>query len=100
MGTGDRQNTPDANTVVFGVNCDHSFVHAAFKKQYDIPYDLLADTSREMTKAYDMFSGVEPFNCAKRGTVVIGPDGKVKHHSEVGVEDVRSAESIVAVASA
>src|SRR5678815_4323856 len=35
---------PDANTRVFGVSCDSPFSHAAFKKQYNIPYDLLADT--------------------------------------------------------
>lgn len=94
------QIAPTADTVVFGVNCDHSFSHQAFKKQFNIPYDLLADTSREMSRAYEMFSGVEPFNCAKRGTVVIGPDGRVKHVSVVGVEDVRSPDAIAAAVKA
>src|SRR6185312_12375278 len=51
----------DADTVVFGVSTDHPFAHAAFKKQYNIPYDLLSDTSRKMVKAYDLFLGEEPF---------------------------------------
>ncbi|MBV8781923.1 MAG: redoxin domain-containing protein [Phycisphaerae bacterium] len=54
----------DSDTVVFGVNCDHPFCHEAFRKQYGIPYDLLSDTNRKMVKAYGMFSGEEPFNCA------------------------------------
>ncbi|HEX8324321.1 MAG TPA: peroxiredoxin [Tepidisphaeraceae bacterium] len=94
------QIAPDAGTVVFGVNCDHPFSHAAFKKQYGIPYDLLSDPTRAMAKAYDMFSGLEPFNCAKRGTVVIGPDGRIRSWSEAGVDEVRTPESLVAVASA
>src|SRR5436853_7053696 len=38
---------PDKDTVVFGVSTDHPFAHAAFKKQYNIPYDLLADPTRK-----------------------------------------------------
>jgi peroxiredoxin len=80
------------NTVVFGINCDHAFSHAAFKKEYKIQYDLLSDTSRETVKAYDMFSGVEPFNCAKRGTVVIDPDGRIKSITEYSVDEPRTPE--------
>src|SRR5947208_3191911 len=48
---------PDPDTVVFGVSTDSPFSHAAFKKQYNIPYDLLADPTRKMVKAYGMFAG-------------------------------------------
>jgi peroxiredoxin len=69
--------TAGQDAVVFGVSCDSPFTHAAFKKQYNIPYDLLADVNRKIVKAYDMFMGDEPFNCGKRGTIVIGKDGKI-----------------------
>ena len=85
---------PDDATVVYGVNADHPFSHAAFRRQYDIPYPLLSDPTRRMIRAYDMFGGEEPFNCAKRGTVVIGPDGTIRHHSSVGVDDVRPVEAL------
>ena len=91
---------PDAATVVFGVNCDSPFSHDAFKKAYAIPYDLLSDPTREMVKAYDMFGGVTPFNCAKRGTVVIDAAGRISHYAVAGVDEVRTPESLVAVASA
>src|SRR5882757_4331707 len=42
----------DDNTVVYGVSTDSPFAHAAFKKQFGIPYDLLADTNRKASKAY------------------------------------------------
>src|SRR5580658_7742592 len=60
-----------ADAVVFGINCDHPFSHAEFRKQNKIPYDLLSVTTRSVVKAYGMFAGEEPFNCSKRGTVVI-----------------------------
>src|SRR5438477_3949015 len=44
----------DKDTVVFGVSTDQPFSHAAFKKQYNIPYDLLADVNRKVVKAYDL----------------------------------------------
>src|SRR5476649_2708091 len=50
------------NAAVFGVSTDSPFSHAAFKKQYSIPYDLLSDTSRKVCKAYGMFAGEEPYN--------------------------------------
>ena len=87
------------DTLVFGVNCDHAFSHAAYRKQYDIPYPLLSDTSREMTKAYGMFSGVEPFNCAKRGTVVIDKQGKIAAYEPVEIEHVRGVDEVRKLAS-
>jgi peroxiredoxin len=83
-----------ADTVVFGVSCDSPFTHAAFKKQYGIPYDLLADVGRKVVKAYDLFLGEEPFNCGKRGTVVIGKDGKITHWHEQPTLEERKVEEL------
>src|SRR5581483_5571958 len=47
------------DAVMFGVSCDSPFCHAAFRRQYNIPYDLLADPTRKMVKAYDMWAGEE-----------------------------------------
>ena len=90
----DKLNGPDADTVIFGVSCDSPFSHAAFRKQYNIPYDLLADTSRKMVKAYGMFAGEDPYNCSKRGTVVVGKDGKIAHYHEQPMRDPRSVEDL------
>ncbi len=89
----------DDNTVVFGVSCDSPFSHAAYKKQYNIPYDLLADPTRKMVQAYDMFAGLEPYNCSKRGTVVIDANGKVAHYEEVAMREPRSVEAIASAAA-
>jgi peroxiredoxin len=90
------QIAPDANTVVFGVSCDSPFSHAAFKKQYGIPYSLLADPTRKMAKAYGLWAGEEPFNCTKRGTVVIGADGRIAHWHEQPMKEARRVQDLAA----
>lgn len=83
-----------SDAVVFGVSCDSPFTHAAFKKQYGIPYDLLSDPTRKMVKAYDLFMGEEPFNCGKRGTVVIDKDGKIAHWHEQPIREERKVTDL------
>lgn len=90
----------DAETIVFGVSCDSPFCHAAFRKQYGIPYDLLSDPTRKMAKAYGMFAGEEPYNCTKRGTVVIARDGKISFYQEVAMREARKVEALAAAARA
>src|SRR5438105_3952539 len=85
---------PGNDAVVFGVSCDSPFCHAAFKSQYKIPYDLLSDTTRKMVKAYGMFAGEEPYNCSKRGTVVIGPDGRITHYQESPMREARKVDDL------
>jgi peroxiredoxin len=89
----------DANTVVFGVSCDSPFSHEAYKKQYDIAYDLLSDPTRKMVQAYGMFAGLEPYNCSKRGTVVIDAAGKIAHYEEVPMREPRTIAAIAAAAA-
>ena len=95
------QNGPD--TVVFGVSCDSPFSHAAYKTQFGIPYSLLSDPTRKMAKAYGMWAGEEPYNCTKRGTVIIDRTGKIRHYEEVPMREPRKTEDLkrlVAQASA
>jgi len=90
----DKLNGPDADTVVFGVSTDSPFAHAAFRKQYNIPYDLLADPTRRMVKAYGMFAGEEPYNCGKRGTVIVDRDGKITYYKEQPMKEPRQVEEL------
>ncbi len=84
----------DDQTVVFGVSCDSPFCHAAFRKQYDIPYDLLSDPTRRMAKAYGMWAGEEPYNSTKRGTVIIAKDGKVAFVKEQPMKGPRTVDAL------
>src|SRR5215217_4366136 len=86
-----------SDAVVFGVSCDSPFSHAAYRQQYKIPYDLLSDPTRRMAKAYGMWAGEEPYNCTKRGTIVIGKDGKVAHYQEVPMREPRKLDDLAKV---
>jgi peroxiredoxin len=83
-----------ADAVVFGVSTDSPYCHTAFKKQYNIPYDLLSDVTRSVSKAYDLFMGELPYNCSKRGTVVIGKDGKITYWHEQPTKEARKVEDL------
>jgi len=89
-----------ADTVVYGVSCDSPFSHAAYKKQYGIPYSLLADPTRKMAKAYGMWAGEEPYNCTKRGTVVIDKNGRISQYQEVGMREARTTDALVKMVAA
>jgi len=92
---GTLQGGPD--TVVFGVSCDSPFSHAAYRKQYNIPYSLLADPTRKMAKSYGMWAGEEPYNCTKRGTVIVGKEGKIHFYQEVPMREPRSTEQLAKI---
>src|SRR5262249_17356611 len=93
--------SPGPDTVVFGVSCDSPYSHAAYKKQFNIPYSLLSDPTRKMAKAYGMWAGEEPYNCSKRGTVVINKSGRITHYQEVPMKEPRKIEELTkAVATA
>ena len=83
------------DTVIFGVSCDSPFSHAAFKRQYNIPYTLLSDPTRKMAKAYGMWAGEEPFNCTKRGTVVIDKNGRISFYQEVAMREPRKVDDLM-----
>ena len=85
---------PNNETAVFGVSCDSPFTHAVFRKQYNIPYPLLSDPTRKMARAYGMWAGEEPYNCTKRGTVVIDREGRVSHYHEQPMREARRVEDL------
>jgi hypothetical protein len=50
-----------------------------------------------------MWAGEEPYNCTKRGTVIIDRSGKIAHYAEVPMREPRKLqdlERLVAQASA
>jgi len=71
-----------AGAVVLGVSPDDERSHAKFKKKYDLPFTLLADTDRAVAEEYGVwgeksYMGRKYFG-VQRSTFVIGRDGTVK----------------------
>src|SRR5919206_2743963 len=69
------------NAVVLGVSADSVESHAKFKKKYELPYTLLADTEHKVSAAYGVWGEKSLFGIKHMGinrtTFVIDEDGRV-----------------------
>jgi thioredoxin-dependent peroxiredoxin len=71
-----------AGAVVLGVSPDSAASHVKFKAHHELPFTLLADTDKEVAKAYGAWGekmryGRKYFG-VMRSTFVIDADGRVK----------------------
>jgi peroxiredoxin Q/BCP len=71
-----------AGAVVLGVSPDSERSHVKFRKKYDLPFALLADTDHEVAQKYGVwgersFMG-KTYLGVSRSTFVIAADGRVK----------------------
>lgn len=70
-----------AEARVFGISVDSPFVTARFQEEEDIPFPILSDFNREVTRAYGVlnedFFGLK--GVAHRSAFVIGKDGHITY---------------------
>ena len=88
---------------VFGISVDSVWAHKAFAEKHGLPFTLLADPDKAVTKEYGVlktYMGV--MEMARRDTFLIDPDGKVaKHyesvepegHSQVVLDDIKALKA-------
>jgi peroxiredoxin Q/BCP len=73
-----------ADAVILGVSVDDVASHEKFAKEHSLPFDILADPTREASGKYGVLATYGGAQLASRQTFLIGPDGKiVKHWSKV-----------------
>jgi peroxiredoxin Q/BCP len=86
--------------VVLGVSTDSVKKHANFKKKYDLPFTLLADTEHEIVKTYGVWGEKSMFGKKYMGinrtTFIIDRKGKIARV----FEKVQPAEHAKEVAEA
>jgi peroxiredoxin Q/BCP len=67
--------------VVLGVSGDTVKKHAAFKRKYNLPFTLLADTDHEISKAYGVWKQKSMFGRKymgiERQTFIIDGKGRI-----------------------
>ncbi len=68
----------ELNTQVLGVSLDSIDSHAKFAQKYSLPFPLLADMDGHVAKQYGALAALGPIKFAKRHTIIINPDGKIK----------------------
>ncbi len=73
----------DAEAVVLGVSLDDQTSHQKFIKKYSLPFTLLCDTEKSVSKAYGVYKEKSMYGRKfwgiERSTFIIGKDGKIEH---------------------
>jgi thioredoxin-dependent peroxiredoxin len=89
--------------VILGVSVDDVASHKAFAKEHGLPFTLLADPDKAVTKRYGVlktYMGV--MEMARRDTFLIDPQGRIaKHyesvnpegHSKVVLDDIKALKA-------
>jgi thioredoxin-dependent peroxiredoxin len=76
------------DAVILGVSVDDVASHKAFAKEHGLPFTLLADPDKSVTKRYGVlktYMGV--MEMARRDTFLIDPQGRIaKHYESVNPE--------------
>ncbi len=89
--------------VVLGISVDDITDHKAFAEKHSLPFTLLADPTKQVTKEYGVlktYMGV--MEMARRDTFIIDPQGRIaKHyesvnpdgHSKVVLDDLKALKA-------
>jgi thioredoxin-dependent peroxiredoxin len=90
----------DANAVIVGVSIDDVDSHKKFEAKHGLPFTLLADPTKDMTKRYGVLKKyMGAMELARRETYLIDPSGKIakiyrdvepKGHSATVLADVKA----------
>lgn len=62
---------------VIGVSLDSLDKQEAFQEKHNLPFPLIADTDKEIARAYDVLAPLSLFT--QRKTFIIDPDGTLAH---------------------
>jgi peroxiredoxin Q/BCP len=88
-----------AGVEILGVSPDSPKSHAKFKAKYDLPFHLLADTEKEVLKAYDTWglkkSHGREYEGVLRTTFLINSDGNIARVFQ-NVKPAEHSEEILA----
>jgi thioredoxin-dependent peroxiredoxin len=69
-----------ANAVILGVSVDDVASHEKFAKEHSLPFDILADPTREVSGKYGVLFSAGTSQLASRQTFLIDPSGKIVKH--------------------
>ena len=87
--------------VVLGVSCDNVSSHQKFISKFKLPFDLLADTSQEIVKAYGVWGPKQfmgrTFDGIHRVSFWINPGGMIEKIWTKVKPDVHASEVIEAI---
>ncbi len=83
----------ELNTEVFGISLDSYASHAAFRKELNLPFDLLSDWDRKVSRLYGIYNERE--RVANRYSFLIDKKGIVRYRQSSGLNDPRDLKSML-----
>ncbi|MBD3185140.1 redoxin domain-containing protein [Candidatus Poribacteria bacterium] len=76
----------ETGAIVIGVSLDDIETQKKFKNELDLPFDLISDSEKKVSKAFNVLN--EKGTAAKRKTFIITPGGKIAYiFNEVNVSN-------------
>ncbi len=84
----------DANSVLFAISIDTVPAQKKFVDQYSVPYPHLSDTTKDVCRQY---AGLNIAGMAKRTTLVIDREGKVRKIFRIINSDTHGQEIVSAL---
>lgn len=81
----DKPKIDESGTVILGVSTDKVETQKKFKAKYNLPFELLDDSNKKVSKAYEVLGLT---GTAQRKTFIIDPAGKIAYI----FEKVKSSE--------
>ena len=91
------QKIRDLGAEVLGVSIDNTESHKQFTTKYNLPFQLVADTDKNITKTYGVYN--EKWNMAKRVTFLIDEQGRILKVFDTVKPDQHPQEIIEALRS-
>lgn len=89
----------EAGAAIVGISVDDVESHKKFSEKHGLPFPILADSSKQTTRAYGVLkSYLGAMELARRETFLIDPEGRVvkrysdvepKGHSQIVLNDIR-----------
>lgn len=75
----------EAGAVILGISVDDVASHASFAGEHSLPFPLLADTDKRVTKAYGvLYRALGIMELARRETFLVDPQGRIaKRYADV-----------------
>jgi peroxiredoxin Q/BCP len=65
------------DAIIIGVSVDDIETQKRFKSENKLPFELLSDSDKKVSKAFGVLNSEE--NYSERKTFIIDPDGKIAH---------------------
>lgn len=81
------------DTEVFGVSVDSWASHKVFKEQLNLPFDLLSDWGRDVSKKYGAFDEIDMVSTRK--SFLVDKEGVIRFTQQASLNQPRNHDDMM-----